>query len=536
MKVIKNTQSLCPGCVEKKKFDSMIIDAFVYEDGGKVWIKKTCPEHGETRELYWGDYEMYKKAQKYHDEKGVKLENPQISKKAQEIICPLECGLCSRHKSHTALANMVITNRCDLSCWYCFFYQKKGDPVYQPTLAELEKMLRVLRNEKPVGCNAIQLTGGEPTIREDVVEVVRLCKRLGFDHVQFNTNAINISKNPELAKRLVSEGANVFYVSFDGMTPQSNPKNYWEFPKALENFRAAKAGVVLVPTVINGVNDDQLGNIIRFAAGNIDVVRAVNFQPVSLVGMMPKEEREKQRITIPDVAKKIEEQTDGEITADDFYSIPCASRITDFIEELRGGPRYRLSSHFACGVGTYVFKDGEKLVPISRFVDVDGFFERIEKVTEELKAGKSKTIAQAKLILSLRKLIDRKAKPKELKFTRILIDAITRGSYASLREFHHKSLFLGMMHFMDPYNYDVERVERCCIHYSLPDGRVIPFCAFNVIPDLYRDKDQAKYSVHPAEWEAATGRKLECDKHKRVIPEGKEAEKIHSFYAKYIKR
>ncbi len=536
MRILDHTKSLCPSCVAEKKFDKMLVDAIIYEDKGKVWIKKTCPEHGETIDVYWEDYEMYEKAKKYADMKGVELENPQIKKPKEQINCPLDCGLCSLHKSHSALANVVMTNRCDLSCWYCFFYQRQNQPVYEPSIEQIREMFENLKNQKPIPNNAIQLTGGEPTMRKDLPDIIRMAKQMGFDHVQVNTNCINISRKENLAKELVEAGANVFYTSFDGMTPESNPKNYWEFPKALENFRKANAGIVLVPTVIRGVNDDQLGDILRFAAGNIDTVRGVVYQPVSLVGMMPSSEREKQRITIPGVVKRIEEQTEGQVGKEDFYTIPCASKITDFIETLKGGKRYRLSSHFACGLGTYIFrKEDGGLLPITRFIDVDGFFEYLDKAREEIQSNKNKLLVQAKLLKSLGKFVDKEKKPKQLKVTKMLLSALTGGNYDSLREFHHNSLFVGMMHFMDPYNYDVERVKRCVIHYAMPDGRIVPFCAFNVLPELYRDKVQREYSIPAEEWEKLNKKKLIEDKYHRIIPQGEEAEKIHSFYSKFKK-
>ena len=533
-RVLNYTKSLCPSCVNEGKFDKMVVDAIVYEDEGKVWIKKTCPEHGETKDVYWSDYELYEKAKKYADKQGLKLENPQIKKPESEITCPKDCGLCPMHKSHTALANIVVTNRCDLSCWYCFFYAKKGQPVYEPSMELIEQMLDNLKNQKPVPNNAIQLTGGEPTVRSDLIDIVKLAKKKGFSHIQVNTNIINISRKPELAKQLVEAGANVFYTSFDGMTAKSNNKNYWEFPKALENFRKAGAGIVLVPTVINGVNETQLGDILRFAAGNIDVVRGIVYQPVSLVGMMPTELRQQQRITIPDVIKKIEEQTDGQVGRNDFFSIPCASKITNFLEVMRGGKRYRLSSHFACGAGTYIFKkeDGS-FIPITRFVDVEGLLDFIDEVTEEAKT-KNKMLIRAKVIKNLPKFINMKEKPKELNLKKMLLNAIIGGNYDSLREFHHKALFVGMMHFMDPYNYDVERVKRCVIHYATPDGRIIPFCAFNVIPELYRDKIQREYSISAEEWGKKTGRTLEQDKYVRKVTD-EETKKVEEFYAKYKK-
>lgn len=533
MKVLRETESICPECVEDKRFNKMKIKATVFERDGKVWIKKRCSKHGKFEDLYWGDYEMYKRASRFKDP-GIKLQNPNITIPTEGVNCPLNCGLCTNHKSHTGLGNIVLTNRCDLSCWYCFFFAKEGEPIYEPTIDQIRDMVRNLRNEKPIGCNAIQLTGGEPSVRDDVIDIVKMIKDEGYDHIQFNTDGIRLSRDLQFIKDIRKAGVNVLYLSFDGLTPESNPKNYWEVPKAVENCRKAGLGVVLVPTIIKGINDDQVGDIVRFASANMDIIRGVDFQPVSLVGRMPKKEREKMRITIPDVTRKIGEQTDGEITSDDFWPVPTVSQITDFIETLQGRSKYRLSTHFACGAATYAFKDDEtgKLIPLSRFVDVYGLLDYVEKLTKDMKKGKSKTLVKIKLLLNLSKFMDKKKRPKGLKLSRAILGALRGGSYGALRDFHHKSLFIGMMHFMDPYNYDIQRVERCCIHYAVPDGRIIPFCAFNVIPELYRDTIQKKFSISHKEWEKRTNKKLSDDKYVRKISKGEEA-KIRAYYDQF---
>src|SRR3989338_8919038 len=271
IQVLKFHQSLCPGCVDEEKFDKMKIDCVTFVKSNKVWMKKNCAEHGVFKEVYWSDWEMYQKAERFQDP-GIKILNPHIDKNAFEIDCPTDCGLCAEHESHTGLGNIVVTNRCDLTCWYCFFYAKEGEPIYEPTMDQISFMLKRMKNEKPVGCNSIQFTGGEPTLREDLPEIVKTAKEIGYSHVQLNTNGISLCHNPELAKNLKAAGVSNLYMSFDGMTPQTDPKNYWEAQGALDNCHKAGIGVVLVPTVIGGVNDHELGDIIRFAAGNIDVI------------------------------------------------------------------------------------------------------------------------------------------------------------------------------------------------------------------------------------------------------------------------
>ncbi len=518
--ILRKTASICPECLK-------LLPADIFEKGEKVWIRKVCKEHGKTEDLYWGDYEMYRRAEGFGDE-GVPLENPNVEK--ENPVCPKDCGLCRIHKSHTCLANLVVTNRCDLSCWYCFFYSGRVGYVYEPTLEQIEEMVKVLADQRPVRNNAVQLTGGEPCLRDDLVEIAKICKRHGIEHVQLNTNGIRLSKNPDLCRKIAEAGVHTLYLSFDGMTAKTNPKNHWEVPGVMENCRKAGIGVVFVPTLIKGVNDHELGDIIRFGFRNIDVIRSVNFQPVSLVGRITKAEREKCRITIPDAIRKIEEQTNGEIGKEDFYPVPTALKFSRLVSAFTGKPEYSLSSHFACGMGTYVFDVGGKLVPVTRFMDIDGLLEYFDSVSEELKSGKSKYMAGLKILFKLNSFIDKKSAPKGFNLRKMLFSMIAKHNYKSLGKFHHKSLFIGMMHFMDLFNFDIERVKRCTIHYTLTDGRVVPFCAFNVIPQWYRDESQKTQGVSFGEWERKTGRKMADDLYKRDIKQLENAEEYRKIY------
>ena len=513
------TGSLCPECLR-------IIRARIYEEDGKIWITKKCPKHGSFTDLYWGDAESYLRVQKFsHDGKGIK--NPNVKKAP---VCPKTCGLCSLHRTHTALGNVVVTNRCDLQCFYCFFYAKAMGYVYEPDLEKIREMLRSMRSEKPVGCNAVQLTGGEPLLRDDLLDIVRIAKEEGYTHVQLNTNGIRLASNPKLVKKLRETGVNTVYLSFDGTTPKTNPKNHYEAPFVLENCRKAGLGVVLVPTVIKTVNDGEVGNILKFGLKHIRVVRGVNYQPVSLVGRITKAEVRKYRITIPEVINLLSEQT-GIVEPEDFYPIPTVTPLTHFVESLTNLPKYELSTHFVCGMATYLFKDGRKVIPITRFVDVEGLMEYLDEKAGEIRSGKNRYWVASKVLFKLRSFIDREKQPKNINLAKILFRILVRGDYSSLGELHHRTLFVGLMHFMDLWNYDIERVKRCCIHYAQPDGKIVPFCAFNVIPEWYRDRIQERYSLPIKEWERVTGKKLRDDLYRR------DAKKLSSsrIYSRYYK-
>ncbi|RLE61546.1 MAG: radical SAM protein [Thermoprotei archaeon] len=507
---ITYTLSACPEC-------NSILRAVVFKRENKVWIRKVCPEHGEIEEIYFGDYELYERFRRHqHDGKGNEWTHvPLIAP------CPYNCGLCPRHKSHPALINIVVTNRCDLSCFYCFFFASRAGYVYEPTLEHIRYMIRQARRLRPQPAIALQITGGEPTLRDDLVEIVKLAKEEGYTHVQVNTTGIRIAYEPELAKKLREAGTNVLYMSFDGVSPYTNPKNHWEVPYTLDNLRKAGLGVVLVPTIIKNYNLHEVGKIIRFGLKHNDIVRGVNIQPVSITGRMPRKQRDKERVTIPDVIIEIEKETGGQVSRYDWYPVPSVAPISRFIEAITGKPQLTLTTHFACGAATYVWQEDSELIPITRFVDVEGFLKYLDEKAEELEKGKNKYFVLLDLLVNLRKFVDINKAPKRLregnKIVKMLYKIFIRHDYSSLGEFHYNALFLGMMHFQDLYNHDVARVMRCDIHYVMPDGREVPFCSFNVIPDLYRDRAQKAFSYSIKEWEALTGKKLIKTKYKRNI-------------------
>ncbi len=518
-KLVKYTSSLCPYCYR-------LLPAMIFERDNKIYIRRICPEHGEVEEVYYGDAELYYRFERWRRYEG---RGPRYVYTKLAAPCPFNCGLCPVHKNHTALANIVLTNRCNLSCWYCFFYAEAAGYVYEPSIEQIRFMIRRLSQQGVT--MAVQLTGGEPTLREDLVEIVKMLKEEGVRHVQLNTNGIKFAelyfqdpqKAVEYVRALRNAGVNTVYLSFDGVTGKTNWKNHWEIPFIFDAFRkGGMTSVVLVPTIIRSVNDHELGAIIKFAAKHMDIVRGVNFQPVSLTGMMPKHERDKYRITIPEAIKKIEEQTEGQIHKNAWYPIPVTVPISRFIEALSGEPQFEMANHPHCGAATYVYvqrRNGEpvKFIPVTDFIDVEGFLEYLEEKTEEIKKGKKKFIAIAQILYNLKKFIDDEKAPKEFNVWKLLFNIFVRRNYKALGEWHYHFLFLGMMHFMDLYNYDVARVMRCNIHYLVPDGRLIPFCAFNVLNDIYRDHIQDKYKVPIEEWTKKYGDKSigEAVKYKR---------------------
>ena len=225
-RLVRWTSSLCPYCFR-------ILPAVIVERESALYIRRICPEHGEIEEIYFNDSEMFRRFERYEYEgRGAGHAYTVAS-----APCPLNCGLCTLHKSHTSLLNIVLTNRCDLSCWYCFFYAERMGIVYEPTKEQIAMMVNALKKQKNI-VPAVQLTGGEPTLREDLVEIVKMLRDLNVRHIQLNTHGIRFAylyaqspnKAIEYAKELRQAGINTVYLSFDGVKPETNPKNHWEFP------------------------------------------------------------------------------------------------------------------------------------------------------------------------------------------------------------------------------------------------------------------------------------------------------------------
>ncbi|MEM3356785.1 MAG: radical SAM protein, partial [Candidatus Bathyarchaeia archaeon] len=451
------------------------------------------PQHGVFQDVYWSDYEQYLRAEKFRYD-GEGLNNPRTK---TVNGCPYDCGICPQHKSHTALAIIDVTNRCNLKCPVCFANAAAAGYVYEPTKEEVRGMLENLRKNDPVPATALQFSGGEPTVREDLFELIRMAKELGFRHVEVNTNGVRLAQSVDYCRGLKEAGMSTVYLQFDGLTSDVY-KSIRGIDlldakmKAIENLR--KAGVksiVLVVTLIKGVNDGQLGDIIRFAVQNFDVVRCVNVQPVSLCGRLPQKEREKMRITIPDFMRLVEEQTNGKIKVSDFYPVPTVVPVSKAVGALKDKRYVEFTAHPHCGMATYIFVDKGEVIPITRYGNVDKFIETMRGVYDDASKG-SKNKAKLRLIGALR----------HVKFTflrKYVGRVLMEGSYEALGDLQRKSILLSAMHFMDPYNFDLERVQRCVIHYAVPDGRIIPFCTMN---SIHRPEIERKLGMSVKEWQS----------------------------------
>ena len=500
----KEIMSLCPEC---KK----IILATVYEKNGKVMMRKTCREHGDFEDIYWSDVDMYLKAEQWaYDGKGV--DNPKIT---DATTCPYECGLCNLHLSHTCLALVDLTNRCNLQCPICFANANAAGYVYEPSFDEVVQMMENLRAERPVPCKAIQFAGGEPTIYPRFFDVIKKAKQLGFAQIQVATNGLKLS-DPDFCQKMRDAGMNTIYLQFDGLQEENyiatRGRNLLDLKlKVIENCRKVKPkplSTVLVPTVVKTVNDNQVGEIVKFAVKNSDVIRAVNFQPVAFTGRIDKKQLEKQRYTLTDLAIDLERQTDF-LKREDFYPVPVVAPVSDLVSILSDREEITFTAHPHCGLATFVFIHDGEVTPIPRFVDVEGLFQRMEELAVKAKKYqffikiakklKKKGELQKTFDKYFGEFIDKNKMPEDMDIIEVLSDIAFEKDKKSVGKFTWKTLMIGAMHFQDVYNYDIERVRRCVIHYATPDDRIIPFCAYNGGP-TFREEVEKNFSIPLKEW------------------------------------
>ncbi len=513
----KMTQSLCPECCA-------IIDAQIVDRDGKVMMEKECPEHGYFEDIYFSDSDLYLRMESHaHD--GVGVDNP-LYPDAEE--CPTDCGLCQMHSSHTVLANLDLTNRCNLRCPICFANANEAGYIVEPTFDEVVEMLATLRRNSPVPTPSVQFAGGEPTVYPYFLEAVKAAHELGFAQIQVATNGVRMAQEEGFTQAMVEAGVHTIYLQFDGfddeMYKEVRGKPMLDIKmRAIESVREAKPNmsICLVPTLVNTVNDDMVGDIINFAVENVDVIHAVNFQPVAFTGRIDKTELAQKRFTLADLVHRAVDQTDF-LKEEHFFPVPSVSVLSELASVFQNDPKVAFTSHPHCGLATFVFvaSDGTP-IPINEFVDVPKLLADVEKAAENIENAKLKSAAKVKLLkfkLQEGKYINKKKSPDGIGMAELLAAFYEEADKKALADFAWHSLMIGGMHFQDRYNYDIERVKRCVIHYAVPDGRIIPFCAYNSGP-VFRDGVEQEFAMSNEEYKRFRQREEELMAERRRTDE-----------------
>ena len=451
--MIREPRSVCPVCLAPIPARHETVTS---ETGGhETFLVKECPDHGPFRTVVWrGPPDL------------AGWSRPKIPSQPRTPTtpvdkgCPLDCGLCAAHRQHTCTAVLDVTLRCDLGCPVCFA-SSGAQALPDPTPTDIGFLLDRV-SEASGFCN-IQLSGGEPTTRDDLPGLIRLARDKGFPFIQLNTNGLRIGSEPGYAATLAEAGLDSVFLQFDGMDDavyaslRGRPLLERKL-KAVKALAQAGIGVVLVPTVVPGVNDHALGAIIRYASANSPAVRGVHYQPVSYFGRFPNTPGDEARITLPEIMRLLEAQTGGALRVSDFLAPGCehshCSFHANYLVADNGGLT-RLSAKGACCTPSPLAPPR----PASEGAD------KAKAFVKRQWASPDRTLPMAGSGDDLDRFIARTAA---------------------------HTLAVSAMAFQDCWTLDLERLKGCCIHAVSPDGRLIPFCAYNLTSkdgnSLYRGK------------------------------------------------
>jgi uncharacterized radical SAM superfamily Fe-S cluster-containing enzyme len=398
--------------------------------GTEIFLQKTCSEHGFFESIIWRGLSDFNEW--ISDANSTTLENPQ---------CPDNCGLCSDHLQKTCCVLLNITSKCNLNCRFCFADQEciKNEPTFDDIK---QSLLNLIEKSKTL----VQLSGGEPTTREDLPEIIKFAKEAGAKYVQLNSNGIRLGEDANYVKELADAGLSFVFMQFDG-TNDTIFKNLRGKPllkikqQAIENCAEYNIGVTLVPTLVRGINMLNIGDILRFAISQSPKVRGVHFQPVTYLGRVPENPEVNDRITLDELVSEIQNQTDGIIKAENLLPSSC--------------------DHPLCGFHGDFMVDQKKLIPLLKR-------KQIEKNCFCDSSGADKN----------REFVARRWQRPSLKNNET--DSCCGDVHDMENFLKHIKVYgftVTAMAFQDAGNIDLSRLRNCSFHVY-DKGKFVPFCAY----------------------------------------------------------
>lgn len=438
----KKTLSLCPQCLRR-------IPATLATSGQTITMIKTCPDHGSFSVPVWQgppDFSSW-----------TRPKEPYTGGERQTEVqqnCPYDCGLCPGHRQRSCTVLVEVTQRCNLHCPICF--ADSGKSNNEPSLAALSTQFQQIMDATG-GCN-LQLSGGEPTVRDDLPEIIAAAQKAGFSFVQLNTNGLRLAAESTFTRKLKEAGLSSVYLQFDSLIDHN-----WQqirgrslLNKKLQAIKVCaelKLGTVLVATVVRGINDQELWDLCKFGLYHQPTVRGIHFQPVSLFGRFP-ELAPESHLTLPELMQRLVTQSGNLLKLNDFTPPGCEHALCSFSARYIKNDQGRLTRLGApkCDCSDCPPQPAEQ-----------GALKAINWTAQQWATPSS----------------DKKNEPQD-----------ELDLFLSRARSHTFSL--SAMAFQDCWNIDLERLQGCCIHVSTEDGRLIPFCAYNLTSvdgtTLYRGK------------------------------------------------
>jgi uncharacterized radical SAM superfamily Fe-S cluster-containing enzyme len=508
----RETDSLCPTCVREarqaildgaKPVESLLnekvgeIKATILEKDGKIVMVKDCPVHGHFEDTMAIDPAFFKHLEEVFPGRDIRAHNDEKLHNH---------GSSTVKYGRGSVLTVDLTNRCNMMCDPCFMDANQVGFVHELTWDDIKTVLDNAITIKPRRQMSVQFSGGEPTLSPYFLDAVRYARKVGYNSVQAATNGIEFAKSLDFAKAAADAGLRYAYLQFDGIGNAANSHrrvgNLFDVKlRAIENLYSAGVDIVPVITIVNGVNNEQVGRVVEFALDNPKKINFLSFQPVSFTGRdeeVTPERRAAQRYTLSHLAHDVKSQTGLGEPIRDWFPISFMSTFTDWADLVHGPDRewgqLTCGCHPNCGIGMALMIDKEtkEAVPVTAFLHADQLARDVAEVND---AARSKWGSIIGMTLALMRNYDPFQAPKHFKIADLLkkFDKTfgatgkdygkvtgdrTLGDVEKRRSDRWNFLFIAGMWFQDLFNYDFRRTEMCIIPYATQQGE-ISFCAYN---------------------------------------------------------
>jgi uncharacterized radical SAM superfamily Fe-S cluster-containing enzyme len=559
----RQTDSLCPACVKeareaiiagKKDWRDLMsekigeIKAQIIERDGQVWMVKDCPLHGHYEDMMAVDSKWLNWIEKQYPGRDIPAHNDEDLHKH---------GSSTVRYGRGSVLTVDLTNRCNMMCDPCFMDANQVGYVHELGWEEIQEILDNALKIKPRRQMSVQFSGGEPTMSPHFLNAVSYARKIGYNSVQAATNGIEFAKSKEFCKKAFEAGMRYAYLQFDGIGNDANGHrqigNLFDVKlRAIENMHEAGIEIVLVVTIVNNVNNDQVGTVVKFAMENPKKIAFVSFQPVSFTGRdedITPERRLRQRYTLSHLAKDVSNQVGKVEPTRDWFPISFISTFAGFSDMVKGQDSQwgslSCGCHPNCGVGTALMinKETKEWAPVPRFLDAVQLTKDVTDITD---AARGKNFSNFMMAMALLKNYKPFQGPKGLKLYDLFKKfdktwALTRKSTTKYgrtspdrniedamkrRQDPWNFLFIAGMWFQDLFNYDFRRTEMCIIPYATQQGE-ISFCAYNtgvgwrqIIENMHKNATVAEwYKNHGKHEIYAKGKAVNLDtfEHSLVI-------------------
>lgn len=472
---VEYTKSICPVC-------KAVVDAEVNIRENKVFLRKRCREHGEFEALVYGDAEMYAASMRFNKPGTI----PLATQTEIHDGCPLDCGLCPDHKQHACVGLIEVNTACNLDCPVCFADSGHHADGFSLTREQVEAGLDafVAAEGEP---EVVMFSGGEPSIHPQILEFCAMARDKGVRSVVLNTNGIRLARDATFAPALAELDVRI-YLQFDGLDASTHIAFRGRDlraakAKALERCADAGLAVLLVATVDAETNLDQVGDIVRYGIAH-PAVRGVVFQPVTRAGRMPTFDP-LTRLTNPDVIKALAAQCPDWFRVSDFFPVPCCFPT--------------------CRSVTYLLGDDEDVIPITRLLPLENYLDYVTNraLPDPTVRHALEGLWSASAIPGSSTMTDRLTTTLTALGVSVELGEVARAALETctscgidfpdaLADLASKAFMIVIQDFQDPYTLNVKQLMKCCVEEITPDGRLIPFCAYNSVG--YREQVRAQLS------------------------------------------